>query len=71
MLGHGWNTDAVQDLWTTAGGATYRSDGEGDARGHFHLYNGYSYGKSLGHAVVIHGQDGTRVGCGVLERVVA
>lgn len=70
VKGHGWNTDVVQDLWTAAGGATYATDPEGVARGHFNTYNGYSFGKNMGHAVVIHAQDGTRVGCGVLGGVV-
>lgn len=71
VLGHGWNSAVVQDLWTAAGGATYQSNARGRARGHFNMFNGFSYGKNMGHAVVIHAGDGTRVGCGVLEGVVA
>lgn len=67
VMGHGWNSQVVQDLWTAAGGATYATDAAGDGKGHFNLYNGFGFGKNSNHAVVIHGQDGTRVGCGQLH----
>lgn len=70
VKGHGWNTEVVEDLWTAEGGATYESDGMSNAIGYFNLYNGYSFGKNLGHAVVVHGQDGTRLACGVLGNYV-
>lgn len=70
VKGHGWNSEVVQDLWTADGGATYDSDAEGNAEGYFNLYNGYSFGKNVGHAVVVHAQSGERVSCGVLEGVV-
>lgn len=66
VLGHGWNAVVVQDLWTAVGGATYSTNSSGKARGFFELYNGFGYEENLNHAVVIHMQDGTRVGCGVL-----
>jgi len=66
VLGHEWNQVSVQDLWTSAGGATYDSDEDGDSEGSFYIYNGFSYYENFGHAVVIHASDGTRVGCGVL-----
>eukprot|EP00568_Trieres_chinensis_P003599 CAMPEP_0183307130 /NCGR_PEP_ID=MMETSP0160_2-20130417/16359_1 /TAXON_ID=2839 ORGANISM="Odontella Sinensis, Strain Grunow 1884" /NCGR_SAMPLE_ID=MMETSP0160_2 /ASSEMBLY_ACC=CAM_ASM_000250 /LENGTH=314 /DNA_ID=CAMNT_0025470651 /DNA_START=58 /DNA_END=1002 /DNA_ORIENTATION=- len=66
VMGHGWNSLVVRDLWTKAGGAIYSSDGKGEARGHFNLYNGYGYEENKGHAVVIHIGDGTRVACGQL-----
>lgn len=67
VKGHGWNTVVVEDLWTAAGGATYDSNLNGYAKGFFNLYNGYGYEENEGHAVVIHTQDGARVGCGVLK----
>ena len=66
VKGHGWNSVVVQDLWSTAGGATYTSDSMGNAEGYFSMTNGYGYEANANHAVVIHTQDGTRVGCGVL-----
>ena len=71
VMGHGWNSAVVQDLWTTAGGATYQGDDDGRAEGHFNLFNGMDYGRNLAHAVVVHAKNGTRVGCGLLEMVVA
>lgn len=70
VKGHGWNSDLVMDLWTAPGGATYNTDG-GAVKGYFNMYNGFSMGKNQGHAVVIHDQAGQRVGCGVLQLVVA
>jgi len=70
VLGHEWNSGMVQDLWTPAGGATYHADDD-RAEGHFSLYNGFGYGRNLAHAVVVHAKNGTRVGCGVLEGIVA
>jgi len=67
VKGHGWNSVVVQDLWSTAGGATYTSDSMGNAEGYFSMTNGYGYEANANHAVVIHRQDGTRVGCGVLN----
>lgn len=64
--GHGWNSVVVQDLWTSAGGATYQSDSTGHANGYFSLTNGYGYEANTHHAVVIHTEGGARVGCGVL-----
>jgi len=64
--GHGWNSVVVQDLWTTAGGATYKSDSTGHANGYFSLTNGYGYEANVHHAVVIHTEGGARVGCGIL-----
>ena len=66
VKGHGWNSVVVQDLWTRAGGAFYNSDSNGKAKGYFYSFNGFGYEENLGHAVVLHGQDGTRLGCGVL-----
>lgn len=67
VKGHGWNTFVVQDLWTTAGGATYSTDSMGNARGYFELFNGYGFEENYHHAVVVHLQDGARAGCGLLK----
>eukprot|EP00588_Corethron_pennatum_P012227 CAMPEP_0194265338 /NCGR_PEP_ID=MMETSP0169-20130528/617_1 /TAXON_ID=218684 /ORGANISM="Corethron pennatum, Strain L29A3" /LENGTH=313 /DNA_ID=CAMNT_0039005779 /DNA_START=117 /DNA_END=1058 /DNA_ORIENTATION=- len=66
VMGHGWNAIAVQDLWTPAGGAIYKSNEDGDAKSEFHLYNGFNFYENQGHAAVIHGQDSTRIACGLL-----
>mmetsp|Transcript_18581 Transcript_18581/g.23064 ORF Transcript_18581/g.23064 Transcript_18581/m.23064 type:complete len:310 (-) Transcript_18581:161-1090(-) len=66
IMGHGWNSVKVQDLWTTAGGAFYNTNDVGEAYGCFTLYNGYSRAVNYHHAVVIHEQDGRRAACGVL-----
>jgi len=66
VLGHGWNTEVVRDLWTMSGGAIYSTDKKGTADGMFHLYNGFKIEENVHHALVIHDADGTRVGCGVL-----
>ena len=66
VKGHGWNSVVVQDLWTPAGGAVYSTNKYGRAEGYFEMFNGYGYEENLNHAVVIHAQDGKRVGCGLL-----
>lgn len=71
VKGPGWNSDLVLDLWTADDGAAYGTDESGAAKGYFNMYNGFSMGKNQGRAVVIHDGGGVRVGCGVLELVVA
>jgi len=66
VMGHGWNSIAVQDLWTPVGGGIYNSNEDGDAKSEFYLYNGFNYYENHGHAAVLHGQDGTRIACGLL-----
>lgn len=66
VLGHEWNSNYVEDLWTTAGGAVYNSDSDGEAKGSFMIYNGFNYFENNHHATVVHAQDGTRIACGVL-----
>jgi len=64
--GHYYSIDV--DPWTTDGGAIYNATGYGAAKGSFSVSTGYdTYNENLGHAVVIHGQNGTRLSCGILE----
>jgi len=65
VMGHGWNSGVVRDLWTTTGGAFYDTN-DGTAKGYFSMYNGFGLGMNYHHAVVIHASDGVRIGCGVL-----
>jgi Cu/Zn superoxide dismutase len=63
--GHYYKVDV--DPWTTDGGAIYTSDGDGLAMGSFTLLTGYdTMQQNVGHAVVIHDQEGVRVSCGLL-----
>ncbi|KAL3810273.1 hypothetical protein ACHAXA_008641 [Cyclostephanos tholiformis] len=56
-----------EDPWTSMGGAVYNSDANGEAAGSFTLKSGYDTCKeNLGHAVVAHSQNGTRLSCGIL-----
>jgi len=66
VMGHGWNAAFVRDLWKNQYGAVYETDHSGSASSYFYLSNGWSIGINNGHAVVIHGKDGTRIGCGQL-----
>lgn len=63
--GHYYKVDV--DPWTTDGGAIYTSDGDGLALGSFTVVTGYdTMQQNLGHAVVIHDQEGVRLSCGLL-----
>ena len=63
--GHYYQDDWRADPWDTA----WTSDAAGEASGSFTLDTGYGAGDNLGHAVVVHASDGTRIACGVLEDV--
>ena len=70
--GHYWNTaiygaNSTYDPWTAANGAYYTSDVYGRASRYFYLDQGYGYEDTLGHAVVIHAKDGSRISCGTLS----
>ena len=66
--GHYWDSGKTEDQWVTAYGAVYNSDASGKDKDAFDLTNGYDIDGNDGHAVVIHAQDGSRVGCGVLSK---
>lgn len=64
--GHYWDAAIGDDTWK---GAKWRSNGRGESQGGVVLTTGYSYRQNIGHAVVIHNSDGTRIACGVLQPV--
>lgn len=61
--GHYWDDNKVNNLWTRAGGAVYTGDG----KGYFLLNNGFGYLENRYHVVIVHAQEGYRIGCGVLD----
>jgi Cu/Zn superoxide dismutase len=70
--GHYWNkailgANTTDDPWTADYGAFYTSNYYGKATRYFYLDQGYGYEDTVGHAVVIHAKDGTRISCGVLN----
>jgi len=68
--GHYWNDreGTKNDPWNPANGAVYKSNSEGMSKAKFIIRSGYNIDDNEGHAVVVHGQDGTRIGCGVLSK---
>ena len=73
--GHFWTPATAPDPWLGMP-AMWASDANGNAVGSFtvegpyYTGNGYGYAGNLGHAVVVHNPNGTRVGCGVLTATV-
>lgn len=70
--GHYWDAGVNEtnpDPWTATYGAVYSSDEHGLAKGSFDLNSGYGLEENNGHAVVVHADDGSRVGCGILIQV--
>merc|ERR1712238_586000 len=68
--GHYWNeTLFSEDPWNQ--GSLYNSLPDGTASGINILSNGFSYDDINGRAIVVHTQDGSRVGCGVISDVPA
>ena len=65
--GHYWDDASVEDPWVTAYGSVYNSDDEGCAKSKFTVDSGFGFEDNNGHAVVVHAQDGARIGCGVLS----
>ena len=64
VLGHHWDRAiTADDPW----GDFYDSDSNGYSKGSFLLYTGIGYEGNNGRAVVVHAQNGTRIGCGLLS----
>ena len=57
--------DGVENPWSMH---YYSSDNHGRAKGSNVVSNGYGVDENEGHAVVIHGSDGTPYGCGILSK---
>merc|ERR1712008_132082 len=64
--GHHWKLASIpSDPWGTEK-ATYTSDKSGKAERYYYVYNGFDFEDNMDHAVVVHAQDGSRIGCGLL-----
>jgi hypothetical protein len=60
-----WNQlEIVGDPWEAQGKYSFDSS----SSGYFTFNNGYGYEENLGHVVVVQSADGSKIGCGVLER---
>jgi Cu/Zn superoxide dismutase len=70
--GHYWNVNifganTTDDPWSATNGAFYNTHSKGEAKRYFFLDQGYGWKDTVGHAVVIHGINGTRISCGILS----
>lgn len=68
---HYWDpaTYGTVDPWTVVNGSYYNSDACGNVESYFYMYSGYGLDANDGHTVVVHAQNGTRIGCGTLSKV--
>jgi len=66
---HYWDqaTMGFMDVWTVPNGAYYQGAPSGQATGAYTLYNGFGAEENRGRAVIVHGSDGSRIGCGLLN----
>lgn len=70
VLGHYWDTsEQPADPWVASEGAVYYSNEAGESTGSFFLFSGFGFDENNGHAVVFHGPDGGRIGCGTLKEM--
>ena len=65
---HYWDQETMgfMDVWTVPNGAYYQGAPSGRATGSYALYNGFGAEENRGRAVIVHGSDGSRIGCGIL-----
>ncbi|KAK3242386.1 hypothetical protein CYMTET_47923 [Cymbomonas tetramitiformis] len=64
--GHYWTPASDPDPWNLDT-SYYVPCGKGSAEGSFSIWSGYDLGANQGHAFVVHGAQGERIGCGVLN----
>ena len=62
--GHYWTPTNISNPWNPV---LYYASKNGTASGIVSLSNGYNYSNNIGHAVVVHTANGTRVACGTLK----
>jgi len=63
VSGHFYATEA--DPWVSTNGAIVTADASGATTGSFGVNDGISYDATLGHAIIVHDANGTRIGCGI------
>jgi len=59
----------TQDPWSAYNGAYYPGNQHNFHSTQMIVQTGYSLQDNIGHVIVIHARDGTRIGCGVLDRI--